>query len=120
MNDLQQQNYTYTLSAPKGQQFHPEFKPELTPKEMLELGVFGGWYLNDCQNEFPAEWFKNARLSENGPDKLYNYFDIAASQSLEVWLKKAGYTKMILVVGFSGIAVTTWAEDWRNRRSSAN
>jgi len=48
VNDQMQQNYRYTLTAQVGQDFHPEFKPQLTPKEMLELGVFGGKYLTDC------------------------------------------------------------------------
>lgn len=68
--------------------FDPEFKPELTPKQMLELGVFGGHYLNDCQDEFPKDWFKNARLSDHGPDSQYNYFEVMASQPLQVWQQK--------------------------------
>jgi len=60
VNDQMQQNYRYTLTAQVGQDFHPEFKPQLTPKEMLELGVFGGKYLTDCQEEFPTDWFENA------------------------------------------------------------
>ena len=55
VNDDVQHGYSYELVAPRGQQFDPEFKPELTPKQMMELGVFGGHYLNDCQDEFPKE-----------------------------------------------------------------
>lgn len=53
----------YYLSKEIGREFHENFKPELTPKEMLELGVFGGKYMTDCINEFPSEWFENAKLS---------------------------------------------------------
>lgn len=39
VNDLMQKNYKYELVEPTGKNFDPEFKPELTPKEMLKLGV---------------------------------------------------------------------------------
>ena len=42
VKDLMQRDYVYYLTEPTGKNFHPDFKPELTPKEMLELGVFGG------------------------------------------------------------------------------
>ena len=47
VNDLMQQGYVYYLTEPAGKNFHPDFKPELTPKEMLELGVFGGKYMTE-------------------------------------------------------------------------
>ena len=48
VNDLMQQGFIYYLTEPVGQNFHPGFCPGLTPKDMLELGVFGGKYLTDC------------------------------------------------------------------------
>jgi len=62
VNDLMQKNYKYSLHEPIGKNFDPNFKPELTPKEMLELGVFGGKYMTDCENEFPKDWFTKAKL----------------------------------------------------------
>ena len=63
VNDKMQTDYRYRLVAPVGDDFNAIFQPQLTPKEMLELGVFGGKYLNDCKSEYPQDWFLNARLS---------------------------------------------------------
>jgi len=69
--------------------YYSNFKPELTPKMMLELGVFDGNYFGDDITEFPAGWFKNARLSINGkPNAKLNYFEVSASQPLKVWQEK--------------------------------
>jgi hypothetical protein len=90
VNDVMQQGYVYYLTEPAGKNFHPDFKPELTPKEMLELGVFGGKYLTDCRREFPASWFKRAKLCSEEHDAKLNFFKVNASQPLSVW-KKNGW-----------------------------
>ena len=87
-NDKMQRGYTYTLTAPAAGNFDSEFRPELTPKEMLALGVFGGKYMTDCRNEFPASWFVRAKLSPSGSDPALNYFGVVASQPLSVWRDK--------------------------------
>lgn len=86
-----QREFVYTLTEPEGKHFEPEFKPELTPKEMLEMGVFGGRYMRDCRKEFPESWFSNAKLHPigvPGHDKNLNYFKVDASQPLRVWRQK--------------------------------
>lgn len=88
VNDLMQQDCRYTLSEVEGTHFDPCFKPELTPKQMLALGVFGGKYMTDCTEEFPAEWFKHAKLCHERHDPSLNFFGVNASQHLEVWRKK--------------------------------
>ncbi len=88
VNDRMQKGYRYTLTEPEGRNFHTGFEPELTPQQMLALGVFGGKYLCDCRKEFPSSWFENARLSPEGPRPEYNYFGILASQSLAEWRRK--------------------------------
>jgi hypothetical protein len=85
VNDLMQQGYVYTLTEPEGANFHPDFRPELTPPEMLALGVFGGRYMTDSRDEFPADWFAHARLSPGRRDPALNYFGVNASQPLAVW-----------------------------------
>jgi len=87
VNDLMQQGYTYTLSEPMGKNFHSDFKPELTPKEMLSLGVFGGKYMTDCIDEFPKDWFTDAKLCHEKHDPTLNFFGVNASSSLSAWNK---------------------------------
>lgn len=91
VNDKMQKNYLYTLTEPMGKNFHPDFKPELTPKQMLEMGVFGGRYMRDCKNEFPKSWFVKAKFhpeDKPGHDPRLNYFGVDASQPLSVWRRK--------------------------------
>ena len=88
VNDRMQTDYRYELSAPAGRNFDPAFVPDLTPLQMLELGVFGGKYMTDCQNEFPKRWFKNAKLSPTGRDHSLNFFGVDASSSLAEWKRK--------------------------------
>jgi len=88
VNDKMQRKYVYYRTEPAGKNFHPDFKPQLTPKQMLELGVFGGKYMTDCAKEFPDDWFDDARLCKEKHDPKLNYFGVNASQPLSVWRKK--------------------------------
>jgi len=87
INDSMQQGY-YILSEDTGENFHRDFNPELTPRQMLELGVFGGKYMNDCRDEFPAEWFEHGKFSPEKKDISLNYFGVDASLSLKEWQAK--------------------------------
>lgn len=88
VNDRMQRGYRYTCTAPVGRQFDADFKPELTPKEMLHLGVFGGKYMTDCAREFPGTWFRGALLSPEGRNPALNFFGVDASQPLSEWRRK--------------------------------
>jgi len=88
VNDKMQKNYVYELTEPMGKNFDPRFQPELTPKQMLQLGVFGGKYMTDCKNEFPKDWFEKAKLSPSKHDPKLNYFKVDASQSLQELRRK--------------------------------
>lgn len=88
IDDTMQHDYAYIITEPVGKNFDPDFKPELTPKEMLELGVFGGKYMTDCKNEFPSTWFSKAKLCSSKHEPRLNYFGVNASQPLSVWRKK--------------------------------
>lgn len=92
VKDKMQSNYSYKLSEEPGKKFDKEFKPQLTPQQMLALGVFEGKYMNDCENEFPSEWFEAAKragkLSPEKPNSKLNLFGIKSRLSLQEWRKR--------------------------------
>jgi len=88
VDDRMQKRFTYKLTEPEGKNLDSRFKPDLTPKQLLALGVFGGVYMRDCRDEFPADWFTKARFQIEGRvkrDSKLNFFGVHASQSLSVW-----------------------------------
>ena len=89
VNNKMQKGYSYELTEPEGKNFREDFKPELTPKQMLELGMMGGLYFNDVAktNEYPKDWFSKAKLSGlgNGYNKELNYYGVKCGQSLDQW-----------------------------------
>ena len=88
INDKMQKNYIYYYSEPMGYHFATDFHPDLTPKEMLHLGIFEGHYLNDCQQEFPKDWFEGAKLSLSTPDIQKNCFHVKSRMSLQDWQRR--------------------------------
>jgi len=83
-----QRRYVYYRTELPGRNFHPDFRPELTPKQLLRLGVFGGRYMTDCAREFPDDWFARAKLSPERHDPELNFFGVNASQPLSAWRAK--------------------------------
>lgn len=83
VNDKMQRWYIYYLTEPVGENFREDFLPQLTPKEMLEAGVFGWKYMTDCQSEFPKERFINAKLSPEKKNPKLNFFWVNASMDLK-------------------------------------
>ena len=69
-----------------------EFSPQVSPQEMLELGIFGGWYFKGDIDEYPETWFKEAKISTNGFNKNLNFFEIMAGQPMSIWKKKGWIT----------------------------
>jgi hypothetical protein len=88
VNDKMQKGYRYVLTAAVGRGFDPEFRPQLTPAQMLRLGVFCGKYMTDCGQEFPKSWFTGAKLARGKRDCALNFFGVDASQPLSEWKRK--------------------------------
>ena len=87
VSDHMQSGYGYDLVAPMGTDFAKDFSPHYSPREMLEMGIFEGRYLSDCTEEFPADWFENAKISRVS-DPALNYFGVKSRQSLGIWRAK--------------------------------
>ncbi len=84
-----QTDYSYQLTQPVGKNFEDDFSPDLTPAQMLKLGIFGGNYFSKIPAEFPNEWFDEVKLAKNGKaNPKLNYFLVNASQPLKVWQEK--------------------------------
>ncbi len=88
VDDMMQHGYEYVLVSPGGSDFATGFEPELTPEEMLRLGVFGGKYLTDCRDEFPDRWYEHARLCHERHVPELNYFGVNASLPLSEWQRR--------------------------------
>ena len=87
VDDRMQRDYHYELFARTGEGFMPGFEPKFSPAEMLEMGVFEGKYCNDCRDEFPDEWFAEARISDQ-PNPELNYFGVKSRKPLAIWKEK--------------------------------
>ena len=90
VDDRMQQGYVYWRTEPVGGNFAAGFTPDLTPRQMLTLGVFGGKYMTDCREEFPKAWFARATLCAERHDPRLNCFGVNASQSLAAW-RRSGW-----------------------------
>ena len=88
VNDKMQQGYCYELTEPEGKNFAPDFKPELSPAQILEYGAFEGKYMTDCKDEFPSHWFEKAKLSPQKAQPEINCFKVKSRLSLQEWQKR--------------------------------
>ncbi|RJQ33584.1 hypothetical protein C4566_03470 [Candidatus Parcubacteria bacterium] len=88
VNDKMQKNYRYRLTESSGKNFDPQFRPDLSPQEMLQMGIFCGRYMRDCQKEFPLTWFKKAKFAKEKKNCQLNFYKVNASMPLSYWQEK--------------------------------
>lgn len=82
------QTGSYFRTRPVGDMSdYPDFQPFYIPQQMLRMGVFEGRYLNSCQDEYPAEWFEKARLSDV-PNEQLNFFKLKSRLPTSWWREK--------------------------------
>lgn len=86
-----QQDYSYVLQENPGTNMG-DFKPEISVKDAMELGIFELHYMTDQLLEFPKEWFiaaiKKGKMSPKGPDLTGNCFGVKSRLPLQEWKKK--------------------------------
>tara|TARA_Y100000996_G_C22546365_1_gene652015 strand:+ start:1499 stop:2044 length:546 start_codon:yes stop_codon:yes gene_type:complete len=84
---------------------YPDFKPNLTPKQVLKAGAFGGTYFRPIKSsvtgksytsksvisEYPKSWFSgldiNKQVTSSKYDKNVNKYKVKCGSSLQDWEK---------------------------------
>lgn len=89
---------------------YPDFRPNLTPREIFKLGSFGGTYwrpiyssitkkhYKNKHKNYPKSWWKNIpenhlSRSWNDYDKSINKYNVKVGTTLEFWQQKKWITK---------------------------
>ena len=90
---------------------HPEFKPNLSPQQVLKMGSFGGTYFRpiyssitkkhykseDVIKEYPKSWFKGIDIDKmiisSKYDKKVNKYGVKCGSDLEDWEGKGWIIK---------------------------
>ena len=71
-----------------GARIPPGIQARLDAETNARFGVFGGKYMTDCCKEFPASWYRRAKLAPDRARASLNYFGVNASQPLTEWRRK--------------------------------
>jgi hypothetical protein len=115
VNDKMQHGYRYQLTEPAGRNFDPEFRPELTPQEMLWLGVFCGKYMTDTRDEFPRAGSWAPSLPRRGATVRSTISASMPASRFRYGASADGFIPTIRAAGSSGIVATTVASHGRRR-----
>ncbi|GIT36945.1 MAG: hypothetical protein Ct9H300mP6_08130 [Gammaproteobacteria bacterium] len=80
------------------------------PPEMLELGIFGGYYFKGDTSEYPSDGLKMQKSAQQGFYASLNYFKVASGHPSHMVREGVDHPK-IHWAGFNGIAVIFLEED---------
>ena len=87
---------------------YPDFKPNLSPREIFSLGSFGGTYwrpiysnvtkkhYKNIHKKYPKSWWKNIpekKLSQSKYDKSINKYKVKVGTTLDFWESKKWISK---------------------------
>jgi hypothetical protein len=89
----------------------PEFTPNLTPKEVLQMGSFGGTYFrsiyssitkhtykSDQWQEFPDDWFVGLNIAKQVTSSVYNVnvntYKVPCGGDLKMWEESGWITEI--------------------------
>lgn len=87
---------------------YPDFRPNLTPRDIFKLGSFGGTYwrpiyssiknknYKNMHKKFPKDWWKDISidyLTSPDYDKSINKYKVKVGTSLEFWEENGWITK---------------------------
>jgi hypothetical protein len=117
VNDKMQKQYRYQLTAPMGRNFDAEFKPQLTPAEMLELGVYCGKYMTDCRKEFPRAGSSGQSCRRKAATARSTILALTPAGHYRSGARTVGSTPTTRAAGSSGTAATTRAGGCQRKTS---
>ena len=103
VNDRMQRGYVYHRTEPVGRNFAPEFRPQLTPKQMLAARRVRRQVHDRLPARVSRQLVRRAKLCAERHDARLNYFGVNASQSLAAWRRQgldpsAGPARLVPVV----------------------
>ena len=92
------------------------FKPNISPVEVIKKGAFGGTYFRDIYSGVNDKWYRNSwkefKELENIYERYYcsdsydvslNCYSVEVETSLRFWEKESWVSEIAHMVGFNGI-----------------
>ena len=108
-------------------QDYPDFKPNISPKEMFEIGIMGGSYFRKIKSPKTGKIYKNHhkkfkflkdipknKIINQEYDKSINRYNVVVGTSYEYWMSKNWINEDIDPYGW----IEWYCNFWQGRRSN--